>query len=175
MTAPRRIPNDWYDDVIPDNAVIDPTAMLVSSYSFRHFRSQRHDALRIGHAALLGMCVMDVGEHGRIEIGDYAMVVDCAIFCDAEIRIGAHAMIAWNAVIMDSLRGMDPTQAPAPRPVCLQDNTWIGFRACVMPGVTVGEGSIVGAGAVVTHDVPPYTIVAGNPARVVRKLPQAPG
>jgi acetyltransferase-like isoleucine patch superfamily enzyme len=47
---------------------------------------------------------------------------------------------------------------------------WIGFDVCVLPGVTIGEGAIVGARSVVAGDVPPYTVVAGNPARVVRRL-----
>jgi acetyltransferase-like isoleucine patch superfamily enzyme len=47
---------------------------------------------------------------------------------------------------------------------------WIGFDACVLPGVTIGEGSVVGAKSVVNENVPPYTVVAGNPARVIRQL-----
>ena len=55
-------------------------------------------------------------------------------------------------------------------PVRIGDKAWIGFNAIILKGVTVGEGAIVAAGAVVTKDVPPYTIVAGNPARVIRTL-----
>jgi maltose O-acetyltransferase len=51
--------------------------------------------------------------------------------------------------------------------VVIGDHAWIGYRALVLPGVTIGEGGVVAAGAVVTKDVPPYAIVAGNPARVV--------
>jgi galactoside O-acetyltransferase len=56
------------------------------------------------------------------------------------------------------------------RPVRIGDKVWIGFGASILKGVNVGEGSVVGAKAVVTRDVPPYTVVAGNPARVVRQL-----
>ncbi len=55
-----------------------------------------------------------------------------------------------------------------PRPVVIEDDVWIGTRAIILPGVRVGAGSIIGAGAVVTKSVPPYSIVAGNPARVVK-------
>lgn len=61
------------------------------------------------------------------------------------------------------------------RPVWVQDDCWLGTNAVVCPGVTIGKGSVVGANAVVTHDVPPYTVVAGSPARVVgRRLDWQP-
>jgi len=60
-------------------------------------------------------------------------------------------------------------EVPA-QPIRLERNVWIGFDACVLPGVTIGEGSIVGAKSVVTQSVPPFTVVAGNPARVIRRL-----
>ena len=56
------------------------------------------------------------------------------------------------------------------QPIRVEPNVWIGFDACVLPGVTIGEGSIVGAKSVVTRNVPPYTVVAGNPARAIRQL-----
>ena len=56
------------------------------------------------------------------------------------------------------------------RPIAIGDNVWIGGRAVIFPGVTIGEGSIVSACAVVTADVPPYSIVAGNPARRIGAL-----
>jgi maltose O-acetyltransferase len=56
----------------------------------------------------------------------------------------------------------------AEEPVIICDDVWIGGRVTILPGVTVGRGSIIGAGAVVTKDVPPYSIVGGNPANVIR-------
>jgi acetyltransferase-like isoleucine patch superfamily enzyme len=55
-------------------------------------------------------------------------------------------------------------------PITIEDDTWVGFGAVILKGVTVGRGSVVGARAVVTRDVPPFTIVAGNPARLVREV-----
>jgi acetyltransferase-like isoleucine patch superfamily enzyme len=101
--------------------------------------------------------------------------------------LGNHVLVSWNVVLMDCYREpLDPeqrrsyrldvaegrvpsTRAPA-RPIHVGDNVWIGFGSCILPGVSIGEGSIVGARSVVTEAVPPYTIVAGNPARVVRTL-----
>ncbi len=54
-------------------------------------------------------------------------------------------------------------------PITIEDCSWIATGAIILPGVTVGEGAVVAAGAVVTHDVPPWTVVAGNPAKEVKK------
>ena len=72
--------------------------------------------------------------------------------------------------VLDWRHGIKRWEQVAVAPVHLRRRCWIGFNAIILKGVTVGEGSIVGAGSVVTKDVPPYTIVAGNPARVIRSL-----
>lgn len=56
------------------------------------------------------------------------------------------------------------------KPVNIGSDVWIGGRAIVLPGVSIGDGCIIGAGTVVTKDVPPYSLLAGNPGRVIRKL-----
>jgi maltose O-acetyltransferase len=56
----------------------------------------------------------------------------------------------------------------ATRPVVIEDDVWIGTRVIILPGVHVGTGSVIGAGSVVTHDVEPYSIVGGNPAKLIR-------
>jgi acetyltransferase-like isoleucine patch superfamily enzyme len=54
--------------------------------------------------------------------------------------------------------------------ICIEDNVFIGMRSIIMPGVTIGEGAVLGAGSVVTKDVPPYSVVAGNPAKVIKYI-----
>src|SRR5260221_9818507 len=61
------------------------------------------------------------------------------------------------------------SEVPA-RPIHIERNVWIGFDSCVLPGVRIGEGSVVGARSVVVEDVPPFSVVAGNPARLIRRL-----
>jgi len=74
--------------------------------------------------------------------------------------------------VADWTRGVKRWDSVTVRPVRIGNKTWIGFGASILKGVSVGEGAVVGANAVVTRDVPPYTVVAGNPARVVRQLKQ---
>ena len=57
------------------------------------------------------------------------------------------------------------------QPIVIEDDAWIGMNCIILKGVTVGRGAVVGAGSVVTKDVPPWTLVAGNPARVIKELP----
>jgi len=58
----------------------------------------------------------------------------------------------------------------AARPIRIERNVWIGFDVCVLPGVTIGEGSVIGARSVVVENVPPFSVAVGNPARIIRKL-----
>ena len=84
------------------------------------------------------------------------------------IRTGSNVSIGPEATILTL--GHDPRSATFEDrggDVVIGDRVWIGYRAVVLPGITIGEGAVIGAGAVVTKDVDPYVIVAGNPARKV--------
>src|SRR5262249_6045397 len=161
-------------------------AYVETTFSFFHYRSEAPTGVRIGRGASTYLGTMfDVGPRGRVSLGEHALVHGAWIICDAEVEIGDYALISWNVVLMDSYRlpfdgaarrrelERMPQRAPRrpagsgteARPVRIGRNVWIGFDACVLPGVTVGEGSIVGARSVVADDVPPYTVAAGNPAR----------
>jgi acetyltransferase-like isoleucine patch superfamily enzyme len=190
MAAAGTLPWDWYPGTIPANAEVDETAYVETSYSFALFRSEQPAGVRIGRGASTYLGTMfDVGPRGRVRLGEYALVHGARIICDAEVEIGAYALISWNVVLMDTYRvPLDPTRrrrelrraagrrprrldgGEVARPVRVGRNVWIGFDACVLPGVTIGEGAVVGARSVVAADVPPFTVVAGNPARVVRQL-----
>jgi acetyltransferase-like isoleucine patch superfamily enzyme len=190
MDVARRLPWDWYQGVIPENVVMDETAYVETSFSFFLYRSEEPVGARIGRGASIYLGTMfDVGPRGRVSLGNYALVHGARIICDAEVEIGDYALISWNVVLMDTYRAptepaerrreleLVPTRRPRcfdsnepARPVRIGRNVWIGFDACVLPGVTIGEGAIVGARSVVIEDVAPYTVVAGNPARVIRKL-----
>ena len=195
MDAGRRLPWDWYPGAIPDNVLIDDTSFVETAFSFQLYRSEEPVGARIGRGASAYLGTMfDVGPGGRVTLGRYVLVHGARIICDAAVEIGDYALISWNVVLMDTYRlPLDPTArrrelealsrrrprvcvgTERGRPVRIGRNVWIGFDACVLPGVTIGEGAVVGARSVVVEDVPPYTVVAGNPARVIRRLDRGEG
>ena len=191
LPANRRLPNDWYDGVVPAFVEVHAEAHIETSFSFSACRCERQTAIRLARGVhLYSNTLFDVGPQGEVDIGECAMLNGARLICESRISIGAYAAISWNVIFMDCYRlPYDPAarrslllaaghsqpivdpREPA-RPITLHDNVWIGFDVCILPGVTIGEGSVVGARSVVTSDVPAYTVVAGNPARVVRALPQ---
>jgi acetyltransferase-like isoleucine patch superfamily enzyme len=109
----------------------------------------------------------------ELTLGDKVAVNDGArIECTTAISVGKRARIGFGAVLIDNHfhEPYDRDARPAGKPIVIENDVWIGSRAIVLPGVRIGEGSIVGAGAIVSKAVPPYVVVAGNPARVIRAL-----
>lgn len=119
-----------------------------------------------------------IGEEGHIRIGDYCLICPGVHLSAAlGITVGDNCMLARGAYITDSdWHGIyDRISQGSPARVTIGDNVWIGDRATVCKGVAIGRNSIVGAGAVVTKDIPPDAVAAGNPARIVKRLdPEAP-
>jgi acetyltransferase-like isoleucine patch superfamily enzyme len=116
------------------------------------------------------------GVGGRLTIGaDTFVNYGTSIGAAGEMRIGRRVNIAPFVTILDTSYHdpYDRKRVPPPRPVTIGDDVFIGAKAAIMPGVTVGEGAIVALGAVVTHDVPPFSVVAGVPAKVVDTLDPA--
>jgi maltose O-acetyltransferase len=115
------------------------------------------------------------GPGATLEIGPRGFVnYGTTISASQHVRIGERSLIGTFVVIMDNdFHRLEPErrlERPPSKPVTIGDNVWIGARAIVLPGVTIGDHSAVAAGSVVAHDVPPRTLVAGVPARVVREL-----
>lgn len=105
----------------------------------------------------------------QIEIGEDSVIgFDVILDGRCGITIGRHVNISSHAAIWTMQHDLrDPNFGAHGRPVVIGDWVWLSFRSTVLPGVTVGEGAVVAAGAVVTRDVPSFAIVAGSPARVV--------
>ncbi len=122
---------------------------------------------------------LSTAPNSSIEIGESTMInYGCIFNASQRIKIGKRCRFGYHVVIMDShLHELSPLRRhirPAPGIVEISDDVWIGTRATVLAGVRIGWGSVVAAGAVVTKDVPPLTVVAGVPAQPVRTIQLEP-
>lgn len=139
----------------------------------------RAAGFRIGHGTLIFGPIRFSGTPdpaAHVTIGALAIInIGCLLDAAADIRIGDRVGIGQEVMILTNRHRIGPHgQRLGPLealPVHIGDGAWLSTRAVVLPGVTVGDGAVVGAGAVVTRSVAPDTLVAGVPARVIRKLP----
>ena len=145
--------------------------------------------IEIGMGCRIDGYVVTEIESSHIKIGNNTLlgprsVIDCA----DSVTIGSNVLISYDCIISDAdnhsisyskrrddldrwRRGAHDWSFILRKPVTINDGAWIGARAIILKGVTIGEGAIVGMGSVVTKDVPPYTIVGGNPAKPIREIP----
>lgn len=184
--------DDWYDHGLPPNASLATGVYVDTSYGFAQFHSVQPDALRIGEGSgCYDRTSIIVGEKGKISVGKYCILNGTTIVCKNEVAIGDHCMLAWGSVLTDSW--MDAPLYPVAQrkkllkaaaedpqrrhpffgeasPVVLEENCWVGFGAVILPGVRLGRGCVVACKTIVDFDVPPYAIVSGNPAKIIRWL-----
>ena len=111
----------------------------------------------------------------RLEVGDFTFFArNCHLNARERIAIGAHTLFGPGCVIVDHNHGMRPEQRMdeqpcEAKPIQIGSDVWCGAGAVILPGVTIGDGAVIGANSVVTRDVPPMTVVAGSPARILRR------
>ncbi|WP_322893918.1 MULTISPECIES: acyltransferase [unclassified Yoonia] len=127
--------------------------------------------VRIGAGCYLQRGVEVSAEAGRagLRIGDQVQINrDVHLDTTGGLVIGDHVLISEGVVIYTHDHGLDPRSAPVPLGKSIGTGVWIGLRAVILPQCRrIGDGAVVGAGAVVTRDVPAGAVVAGNPARVI--------
>ncbi len=187
----RRVEADWWRNPIPPNVRFGAGFYCESAQIFRFLRNREEGALTLGdYVSCYAGCSFAIGEQGRCTVGDFTLMNGALIMAEELIEIGSYCLISWNVGIADSdFHPIDPAQrrldalALAPyykerparppirtAPVHIADNVWIGMNAVILKGVTIGENSVVAAGSVVSKSVAPNTVVAGNPAVVVKQL-----
>ena len=115
------------------------------------------------------------GRNGRLEIGERSFInYGGSISAHKLVQIGPRCNIGPHVLLMDNnFHRLEPDrrdEMPPSRPIILEENVFLGARVIVLGGVTIGRDSVVGAGSVVTRDIPPGVIAAGNPAKVIRAL-----
>lgn len=162
---------------------IDPTAKTV----LLRVRGGTGCKLSIGAGSIVDATFSFERPGARIVIGTGTFIGRSTLVAAREVQVGNDVLISWDVTIVDhdshSIRfserrndvrdwrdGQKNWEHVSDAPVIIGHKAWIGFGAKILKGVTIGEGAIVGAGAIVTKNVPEWTVVAGNPARVIREL-----
>lgn len=158
---------------------------LVRGVVFKTFASSD---ISIGNYCMIEGTLTTYTPDAKLIIEDDVFVGDKTIIGAAdEIRIGHHTLISFDCIIQDSdthsldhrsrmndtrqwLNGKKDWTHIEKKPIVIGPHVWIGARCIILKGVTIGEGAVVGAGSVVTKDVEPFTVVAGNPARFIKKI-----
>lgn len=118
-----------------------------------------------------------VGSYANLELGEYAEInTGCFLLAKDEIIIGENSTLAYQTTILTSANPNGPhnelvkVYPKMSAPVVIGNNSWIGARATILPGIIIGNFCVVAAGSVVTKDIPDYSVVAGVPAKVIKKL-----
>ncbi|MBY5789996.1 acyltransferase [Rhizobium leguminosarum] len=154
-----------------------------------------------GRDSVLSCRIVLERDIGTVHIGNDSYVGGSQIICADHIEIGNNVLISWGCTIVDhdshsvdwrnraeDVRkwregllsgGLEKASESKDwavvekAPIKIGDKTWLGMNVTVLKGITIGEGAVVAAGSVVTKDVDPWTLVAGNPARVIKELPKS--
>lgn len=165
-----------------------PRAQVTGSARIINIRGDS-DSIEIGANTVVKGELLVFAHGGKIRIGEWCYIGEgTRLWSGDSIIVGDRVMISHNVNVFDNQTHPLPPQARhehfrhiverghpnkidlGDRPVRIDDDAWIAAGSIILKGVTVGRGAIVGAGSVVTHDVPPMTVVAGNPARVIRRM-----
>ena len=159
---------------------IHPTTRLGPGSVIRIFPSGEDYSIKIGAHCWIEENVRIMTYGGNIEIGNHSSVNDFTVIRGGGgIKIGSNVRIGPHCVLSGISHRFDRTdipiceQGPVRKPILIEDDVWIGANTTVIDGVTIATGVVIGAGSVVTRKIPPYTIVGGNPARVIRHRKRA--
>jgi acetyltransferase-like isoleucine patch superfamily enzyme len=117
-------------------------------------------------------CIMTCSKDANLEIGNNVGVSGCVIACFKYIKIGNNVKIGGNCTIMDGDFHSDDYRSGIPSDVIIEDNVWLGMNVMIMKGVHIGENSVIGAGSIVTKDIPANVVAAGNPCRIIKNIEQ---
>lgn len=158
-----------------------------TTLAWRRLRQIAGNRMSIGEDSIIQANISFEDQGGEIRIGSRTFVGRSDLICYRSLVIGDDVIMSWGITItdhdshsvewahrrndvLDWGKGRKNWEHIAHAPVIISDKAWIGFNVSILKGVTIGEGAVIGACSVVTRDVPPYTVVVGNPARSVRVL-----
>jgi acetyltransferase-like isoleucine patch superfamily enzyme len=182
MTGGRTLEHDWFPRALPANVVLGERSWCYSSFAFLHYHSRRPCGVRVGSdSGIYHGSFFNLGPAGEVVIGDFATLVGAIISTNGRVFVGDYAFLAHEVVLADFFAdvpggrgcdrhgwaGSEQRSGSHGANIVVGRNTWVGARAVLLSGAVLNEGAIVGAAAVVDFEVPPFAVVAGNPARVV--------
>lgn len=158
-------------------------------------KRERQPAVTVGEGCLITASFVVETGHGKITVGDNTFIGGGLFVCAEQIDIGSDVMFSWGCTVIDTdahsldwrkrqndvkdwKRGVTEGavgkykdwSAVTSKKITVGNRAWIGFNTILLKGVNIGEGAVVAAGSVVTRDVEPYTLVGGNPARLIKHL-----
>jgi acetyltransferase-like isoleucine patch superfamily enzyme len=179
----------WTQGTPPPNVRLGPDTLVTDDLAFKRFHSKQPDALIIGAHCTMDGVHFDLGEEGRMVIGDYCYFTNAVLLCELEVRIGNYVVIGWNTTIADTdFHPLAPAERiadavavsplgkgrPRPpilkKPVIIEDDVWIGPNVTILKGVSLGAGAWIEAGSLITRDVAPRARVLGNPAQTIGEV-----
>lgn len=154
---------------------------MYSSYAFLHCRSELEPCVSVGEdAGVYDGTMFELGPRGSVRIGRFSSIVAAVLRLDGPMVVEDHALISWDVYISDleddvgAPAGAMPSRRARSDPLVIGSGAWVGARAVLLHGASVGRDAIVGAGAVVRESVPDGAVVVGNPARAVSRRRQVP-
>src|SRR5208283_2196279 len=134
----------------------------------------RRIGMKVGKDCMIRRGVY-LGSPNELELGDGSFIGRASLYCTGGVKIGKNVNVSDGAVIITAKHDVNsPSFEARYEPITIGDWAWIATNAIVLAGVTIGEGAVVAAGAVVTKDVPAYSVVGGNPAKVIGERKRQP-
>jgi acetyltransferase-like isoleucine patch superfamily enzyme len=179
------------------NINIKKSTILLKTCTFRFDGKQKNNTISIGDNTMLGCSIVFESDEGEIHIGKNTFINGgTSLISRNKITVGDNVTVAWGCTIYDHnshsldykerqkdikrqnedykngrsfIDSKDWTVVKS-KPIIIENNVWIGFDSVILSGLTIGEGAIIGARSVVRGNVEPWTVVAGNPAVVIKRL-----
>lgn len=189
------------DEVFSNNSSVDETTILPKGLCLRFdIPAENRKYLTIGKFGIIVANFIFESKAGLIEIGNNVHIGQANFICREKIILGNDITMAWGITIYDhnshsllwehrkkdniqSYKDYKTTghnsvlnkewQYVISKPICIEDKVWIGFDVTILKGVTIGEGAVIAAKSVVTKNVEPWTLVGGNPAKFIKKIPKS--